>query len=173
MQRHGSHSRTAQPGRTQLSLRCPQLPAQEQDPTHSPAYPVEQLLWGENFAIFIQPREEGKPSCQCCQMCRLGLLSPHKAVRTPARVGGLGLGYLYVLHSTRREYTESKSLSTSRPAAWGAGGKCQGQQGRSQVKATGSNSPPHEPLTQAPQSPGAWGKRKVGNMGPGTDLPPQ
>lgn len=39
----------------------PQLPAQESDPTHGPAYPIEQLLRGQNFAIFIQPGEEGNP----------------------------------------------------------------------------------------------------------------
>lgn len=27
--------------------------------THGPPYPVQQLLWGEDFAIFIQP--EGGP----------------------------------------------------------------------------------------------------------------
>lgn len=51
--------------RAQLSLRCPQLPTLKACPAHGPAYPVEQLLWGQDFAIFIQP-ERGDQSCQCC-----------------------------------------------------------------------------------------------------------
>lgn len=93
----------------------PQLPAQEPDPTHGPAYPIEQLLRGQNFAIFIQPGEGGPKAARCAG---LGCSPPPCCCQVPCQGGGLGPSYLYVLHSTRREYTESKSLSTSRPAAW-------------------------------------------------------
>lgn len=67
----------------------------------------------------------GDQSC----LHRPGGLGPRPASTPSPRLPGdpaggtpqedAGAGYLYVLHSTRREYTESKSLSTSRPAAWG------------------------------------------------------
>lgn len=52
---HGSRSQTAQPERARLSLGGLQLPTQTAGPTQHPAYPVEQLLRGQDFAIFIQP----------------------------------------------------------------------------------------------------------------------
>ena len=112
--------------RAQLSLRCPQLPTLKACPAHGPAYPVEQLLWGQDFAIFIQP-ERGGPKLPALPWWARAAPSPSStpSPRLPGdparRTPRPGQGYLYVLHSTRREYTESKSLSTSRPAAWGAG----------------------------------------------------
>lgn len=68
--------------------------------------------------------------------CRLGLLPRPRGCQDTLPGQGTGPGYLYVLHSTRREYTESKSLSTSRPAAWGQG-ECQGR-GDARSKPQGS-----------------------------------
>lgn len=65
--------------------------------------------------------EAGGEGHGSCQHCLVG--SGHSATPNRGCLATLpgGPGYLYVLHSTRREYTESKSLSTSRPAAYGAG----------------------------------------------------
>lgn len=116
VQRRGSRSQTAQPGRAQLSLRWLQLPTQEACPTPHPTYPVEQLLWGQDFAIFIQPEGGIKAASPTLVSAAWAVPSPHGECQEGAGQGA-GACYLYVLHSTRREYTESKSLSTSRPAA--------------------------------------------------------
>lgn len=103
----------------QWSLRCPQLLTLEAGPPAAPPYPVEQLLWGQDFAIFVQP--EGGPELPAPPWRARATPRLHpqpQAARQAALQEGAGPGYLYVLHSTRREYTESKSLSTSRPAAW-------------------------------------------------------
>lgn len=57
-------------------------------------------------------------------LCHLHPTCKNKSAITVCRAGHWQVAqalcmYLYVLQSTRREYTESKSLSTSRPAACG------------------------------------------------------
>lgn len=96
--------------KTQLSLRCPQLPAQEPSCTQGPTYPVEQLLRGQNFAIFIQPGDVGN---QSCLVCRLGLLPlPQQGCQDghPARVGDWGL-VTCMSYTAPGENTLSRSLS--------------------------------------------------------------
>lgn len=66
--------------------------------------------------------------------------------------------HLYVLQSTRREYTESKSLSTSRPAA------CGGQDIVSVRTGSGEHMPLHYKLLPPP--PGTQDRTEVSTTGP-------
>lgn len=57
----------------------------EAGPAPGPAYPVEQLLWGQNFAIFIQPGEGGGPELPV-------LPEQAWAAPSPPRLPGQGTG---------------------------------------------------------------------------------
>lgn len=116
----------------------PQLPAQEPDPTHGPAYPIKQFLRGQNFAIFIQPGEEGNPKLPDV---KLGLLSPPMMLPGPLPTWGTGaqLPVCLTQHQARIHRVEV-SLHLPACCLGVLGREHQGQWGRFQVKATGSKS---------------------------------
>lgn len=126
---------------------APQLPARKAGPTHGPAYPVEQLLWGQNFAIFIQPGEGGGP-----ELPVLPGVQAWAAPSPPTRLPGQGTGPVTCTSYTAPgANTPSQSLSPPPGLLPGGWGECQGQGDRSQVKATGAKCTLHHPASSCRQ----------------------
>lgn len=106
MPHRGSHSQTAQPEEGTLSLKCPL--AGQGDLRNA----------GTCLNLPCTVTLQGSGLCHLHPTCR------NRSVITGCHAGHGQVTqtvcmYLYVLQSTRREYTESKSLSTSRLAACG------------------------------------------------------